>query len=103
MFDLVVMGTHAVILDMSWLCLHNPHIDWQISEITISQCRYKSNYIVSQERKYFSSQAEFYIILNELLEDSAQASELMKILIIYKAEYWDIFYERPKNEALSKH
>jgi hypothetical protein len=40
-FDLVIMGSHMVILGMPWLWTHNFRIDWWKERIIIDQCSCK--------------------------------------------------------------
>ncbi|MBN6743054.1 hypothetical protein JKG47_21715 [Acidithiobacillus sp. MC6.1] len=88
-FDLVAMGTHAVILGMPWLRFHNPQIDWWKERITMNQCQCRSDYRTPSGSKALSGQEELYTT-SQSLEDLAQASVLKRILVAYK-EYKFLF------------
>jgi RNase H-like domain found in reverse transcriptase/Reverse transcriptase (RNA-dependent DNA polymerase)/Integrase zinc binding domain/Chromo (CHRromatin Organisation MOdifier) domain len=100
-FDLVAMGTHAVILGMPWLREHNPHIDWWRERITMSQCRCPSDGTTPSGNQRGSGQRQLCATTLSP-EDQAQASVLKQIPAAYK-EYEFLFREGPRNEALPKH
>jgi hypothetical protein len=100
-FDLVAMGTHAVILGMPWLKLHNPQIDWWKERITMNQCQCGSDHRAPTGDDKSPGREELCATSNEP-EDLAQASVLKRIPAAYK-EYEPLFQEGPRSEALPKH
>ena len=42
-FDVTNLRTHKLVLDMPWLSLHNPIIDWWKEQITLDYCQCGSN------------------------------------------------------------
>jgi hypothetical protein len=101
-FDLVTMGTHAVILGMPWLRLHNPQIDWWKERITMSQCQCGGDRVAPLKRENATLGQERLCATSQEPEDLAQASVLKQIPAAYK-EYESLFREGPRNEALPKH
>jgi hypothetical protein len=99
-FDLVAMGTHAVILGMPWLRDHNPQIDWWRERITMNQCQCGSDRMAPSGSRVLPGQEELCATSQEP-EDLAQASVLKKIPAAYK-EYEFLFREGPRSEALPK-
>jgi hypothetical protein len=37
-FAVTSLGKHDVILGLTWLCKHNPEIDWETTEVKMSRC-----------------------------------------------------------------
>lgn len=91
-FDIAPLGTHEVILGMSWIRKHNPTINWETGQITLDKCKCPSNAYRTRKTLCVIAKESGY---------QAQDPPLSQIPVIYQ-EYADLFKEEKDTKALPK-
>ncbi|KNZ75897.1 hypothetical protein J132_00910 [Termitomyces sp. J132] len=50
-FAITSLDKQDMILGFTWLCKHNPKVDWTKGEVTMSRCPWKCSACTTKDRK----------------------------------------------------